>query len=55
MQILDKIKKYKNDILLLSLLIISMTLIEILIKIIFTYGTYVGSFIRNIVESGACF
>lgn len=55
MQILDKIKKYKNDILLLSLLIISMPLIEILIKIIFTYGTYVGSFIRNIVENGACF
>jgi len=53
--IIQNIKKHRKDIALVTLLLISMPLIEILIKIIFTYGTYVGTFIRNISESGVCF
>ena len=51
----QSLKKYKKAILLIILVIFSMPLIEILIKIIFTYGTYIGTFIRNISENGACF
>ncbi len=55
MQLVDNIKKNKKTIIGLTLLVICMPLIEVLIKIIFTYGTYVGTFIRNIAENGTCF
>lgn len=53
--VIQNLKKYSKTILLTILVILSMPLIGTLIKIIFTYGTYVGSFIRNISESGVCF
>lgn len=55
MQLIESAKKYRKEIIGLSLLAICMPLIEVLIKIIFTYGTYVGTFIRNISENGVCF
>lgn len=53
--VIQNLKKYKKTILLTILVILSMPLIETLIKIIFTYGTYMGTFIRNISENGVCF
>ena len=53
--VIQNLKKYKKAILLTILIILSIPLIETLIKIIFTYGTYVGTFIRNISENGMCF
>lgn len=55
MSALESVKKHKKTIILTTLLLISMPLLEILTKIIFTYGTYIGTFIRNISEQGACF
>lgn len=55
MPILGTIKKYKKEVIGLALFVIAMPIIEILIKIIFTYGTYIGTFIRSISEGGACF
>lgn len=54
MQLVENVKKYKK-IILVGILLIGMPLIEVLIKIIFTYGNYVGTFIRNVSEGGICF
>ncbi len=51
MPIIEIIKKNKKIILIIgtiALVLLFMPIISILIEIIFKYGTYVGSFIRNI-------
>jgi len=53
--VIQNLKKYIKNVLLAILVILSMPLIGTLIKIIFTYGTYIGTFIRNISENGVCF
>lgn len=55
MPILETVKKYKKEVIGITLFMIAMPITEILIKIIFTYGTYIGTFIRSIGEGGACF
>ena len=55
MQLVEYTKKYKNALLLLLVSILTLPIIGTLIEIIFTYGTYVGTFIRNISEHGVCF
>ena len=49
------LKKYQKNILLGIVYLLSMPIIGVLIEIIFTYGNYVGTFIRNISENGMCF
>lgn len=53
--VIQNLKKYKKTILLTILVIFSIPLIGTLIDIIFTYGNYIGTFIRNISENGVCF
>lgn len=48
-------KKNYKDILLVASVMILMPVISLITEIIYHYGTYVGTFIRNIVENGACF
>lgn len=51
------IKKYKKQFLILILipfLFFIIPLFNLIIKIIFTYGTYVGSFIRKIAVGKVC-
>lgn len=55
MSALDNIRKYKKSIVTVTLLLILMPIIGVLTKILFTYGTYIGTLIRNISENGACF
>lgn len=49
------IKENYKTILAILVTIICLPLINTVVQIIFTYGTYVGTFVRNIVENGACF
>ena len=53
--VIENAKKYKNAILLTLCTLLTLPLVGTIIKIIFTYGTFVGTFIRNIAENGACF
>ena len=55
MQLVEYAKKYKNALLMLVVLILTLPIMGTLIEIIFTYGTYIGTFIRNISENGICF
>ena len=55
MSLVENVKKYKKEILTVTALMIFMPLIEVLVKIIFTYGNIVGTFIRNVIENGVCF
>jgi len=55
MQLITNVKKYKKEVLTLILIVFCMPLIEVLTKIIFTYGNIVGTFIRNVLENGICF
>lgn len=47
-------ENYKN-IIITSLIIFTLPIINLIIHMIYTYGTYVGTFIRNIDKFGACF
>jgi len=55
MQLVEYAKKYKNVLLMLVVLVLILPIMGILTEIIFTYGTYIGTFIRNISENGICF
>lgn len=55
MSALDNIKKYKKNIIIGTLLVILMPIMGVLMKIIFTYGNYIGTLIRSISENGVCF
>ena len=47
-------ENYKN-IIIVACTVIMLPVISLITEIIYHYGTYVGTFIRNIVENGACF
>jgi len=48
------LKKHKNKILIILLLPFIMVLISLVLNIIFTSGTILGTYIRNIEENGIC-
>lgn len=48
------VRNYRN-LILFSLVIFFMPIINVLIKIIFTYGTYLGTYARLIIEYGMNF
>lgn len=48
------IKNNLKNILIVILTCILIPLMGIVINVIFTYGTYVGTYARNIIETGIC-
>ncbi|MEG2010802.1 MAG: hypothetical protein RRY22_01910 [Bacilli bacterium] len=53
--LIENLKKNYKTILIVISCIIMLPIINLIIEMIFTYGQYIGTFIRNIVENGACF
>jgi type III secretory pathway component EscV len=52
--VITNIKKNYKTILLLVVFLVCLPLITTLVDIIFTYGTYVGSYARLIIDKGFC-
>lgn len=52
--IVANIKKNYRNLLILLLIVVSVPLWSTIIDVIFTYGTYVGSYARTIIDSGIC-
>jgi len=52
--IITNIKRNYKVILVTLLVLICLPLIETLVNVIFTYGTYVGSYARVLIDNGPC-
>ena len=52
--VITNIKKNYKTILLAILFLVCLPLITTLVDIIFTYGTYVGSYARVLIDNGPC-
>ena len=49
------LKEHYKNIIIVAGTVIMLPAISLITEIIYHYGTYVGTFIRNIVENVACF
>jgi len=52
--VITNIKKNYKVILLAILFLVCLPLMDTLVNIIFTYGTYVGSYARVLIDKGLC-